>query len=116
MSHIMLENLKKLINGPRDGALLRFGLANEYLHLQQWPDAAREARAALDFQPDYSAAWKLLGKALQESGELAQSLQAYRDGIAVAEAKGDRQAVKEMTVFARRIEKRLAATDDGAFS
>ena len=27
------------------------------------------------------------------------------EGIAVAEAKGDKQAAKEMTVYARRIEK-----------
>ncbi|MOA42617.1 hypothetical protein D3C78_1646820 [compost metagenome] len=44
-------------------------------------------------------------------GEPQQALQAYRDGIAVAEQRGDKQAAKEMTVFARRIEKALAASD-----
>jgi hypothetical protein len=34
-------------------------------------------------------------------------LAAYRQGIAVAEARGDKQAAKEMGVFARRIEKQL---------
>jgi hypothetical protein len=32
-------------------------------------------------------------------------LEAYRQGIAAAKQKGDRQAEKEMTVFARRLEK-----------
>jgi hypothetical protein len=32
-------------------------------------------------------------------------LVAYQEGIAVAEAKGDKQAAKEMTVYVRRIEK-----------
>jgi cytochrome c-type biogenesis protein CcmH/NrfG len=58
---------------------------------------------ALD--PKYSAAWKLLGRALVESGQPIDALVAYREGIAVAEAKGDKQAAKEMVVYARRIEK-----------
>jgi hypothetical protein len=36
-----------------------------------------------------------------------EALEAYRQGIAAAKQKGDRQAEKEMTVFARRIEKSL---------
>jgi hypothetical protein len=36
-----------------------------------------------------------------------EALLAYTRGIAAAQKKGDRQAEKEMTVFARRIEKRL---------
>ena len=55
--------------------------------------------------PKHSAAWKLLGRALVESGQPADALIAYREGIAVAEAKGDKQAAKEMTVYVRRIEK-----------
>ena len=55
--------------------------------------------------PKYSAAWKLLGKALSYSGEPAEALNASRQGIAVAEARGDKQAAKEMTVFAKRLEK-----------
>jgi hypothetical protein len=36
-----------------------------------------------------------------------EALAAFRQGIAAAKQKGDRQAEKEMTVFARRIEKAL---------
>ena len=111
MTSTLLSGLLPLMHGPRDGALLRFGIANEYFRLQQWPDAVREARAALAFQADYSAAWKLLGKALLAAAEPQAALQAYRDGIAAAQQRGDLQAVKEMTVFARRIEKTLAAPD-----
>jgi cytochrome c-type biogenesis protein CcmH/NrfG len=59
--------------------------------------------------PNYSAAWKVLGQALAESGALAEAVAAYERGIAVAEARGDKQAAKEMTVFLRRIRKRPAA-------
>ena len=105
----MLHNLLKLCDTPRDNAMLRFGLANEYAKAQDWPAAAAQARAALARQGDFSAAWKLLGKALAAAGDAAAALAAYREGIVVAQARGDIQAAKEMTVFARRIEKQLAA-------
>ena len=35
---------------------------------------------------------------------------AYREGITVAERKGDKKAAKEMTVFARRIARKLEGT------
>jgi hypothetical protein len=38
---------------------------------------------------------------------LGEALEAYQRGIEAAKTKGDRQAEEEMTVFARRLEKRL---------
>jgi hypothetical protein len=38
---------------------------------------------------------------------LTAALGAYREGTAVAERKGDKQAAKEMQVFAKRVERRL---------
>jgi cytochrome c-type biogenesis protein CcmH/NrfG len=61
----------------------------------------------VQLDPNYSAAWKSLGNALAESGALNDALTAYRQGIRVAEMRGDKQAAKEMAVFARRVEKRL---------
>jgi hypothetical protein len=47
---------------------------------------------------------------LQETGRPAEALAAYRTGIDVARRKGDRQAEKEMAVFARRVERALGDT------
>jgi hypothetical protein len=46
---------------------------------------------------------------LLETGQPKAALDAYRQGIDVARRKGDRQAEKEMTVFARRIERALGS-------
>ena len=107
MTSAVIANLEKLIGTPRDGALLRFSLGNEYLKLGDAPSAQLHLAEAVARDPAYSAAWKLLGRALAESGQAEAALAAYRQGIAVAEQKGDLQAAKEMTVFARRIEKQL---------
>ena len=101
----MLENLEKMLAAGKDNALLRYSLGNEYLKQQQFDTAIEHLRRALDFDPKYSAAWKLLGKALQEAGRLPEALAVYQEGIVIAEGKGDKQAAKEMAVFAKRIQK-----------
>jgi len=104
----LIGSLEKLLGSPRDGALLRFSLGNEYLKGGDATKAAGYLRDAVDRDAAYSAAWKLLGRALVESGRKAEALEAYRSGIEAADRKGDKQAGKEMAVFARRLEKSLS--------
>ena len=108
MASPSIASLEKLLGGPRDGALLRYSLGMEYLRLEDAPKAAEYLRDAVAKDPGYSAAWRLLGKALEAAGRHGDALDAYRSGIAAAQKKGDKQAEKEMTVFARRIERRSA--------
>ena len=107
MTSPQILNLLKLAGTPRDGALLRFSLGSEYLKLDDFTEAAVHLSAAVEKDPSYSAAWKLLGRALEGAERRAEALAAYKEGIAVAERKGDRQAAKEMGVFARRLEKAI---------
>ncbi len=102
-----LPALLRLVGTARDGATLRFSIGAEYLKAGDTANAAQHLRAALERDPGYSAAWKLLGRALAEDGRPAEALAAYEQGIAVATARGDQQAAKEMTVFARRLRKPL---------
>ncbi|ANB16568.1 tetratricopeptide repeat protein [Dokdonella koreensis] len=102
----MIETLRAQIGGPRDGALLRYSLGNALLAAGDAAAAAEALRAALAFDPRYSAAWKLLGRALEQTGDRPGAIAAWREGIVVAEARGDVQAGKEMAVFLRRLEKR----------
>ncbi|WP_018076654.1 tetratricopeptide repeat protein [Thiobacillus denitrificans] len=102
-----IDNFEAMLTQGRDNALLRFSLGNEYLKQGDAARAAEHLRRAVEHDPQYSAAWKLLGKALTDSEAWSDALAAYRQGIAVAEARGDKQAAKEMGVFARRIEKQL---------
>jgi predicted Zn-dependent protease len=107
MTSPQIANLLKLADTPRDGALLRFSLGSEYLKLGAFDEAVTHLVVATRKDPGYSAAWKLLGRALDAAGRKSEALVAYREGIVVAEHKGDKQAAKEMGVFARRLEKTL---------
>ena len=107
-----LASFERMLAAGRDGALLRFSLGNEYLKAGDAARAAEHLERAVALDPDYTAAWKLLGKALDAAGRPTDALAAYRSGIAVAQSKGDKQAGREMEVFARRIEK-ARGTDGG---
>jgi Tfp pilus assembly protein PilF len=100
-----VERFEALLASGKDNALLRFGLGNEYLKAGDAPRAAEHFGAAVAQDPGYSAAWKLLGKALTQAGREAEAAQAYRSGIEAAERRGDKQAAREMAVFLKRIEK-----------
>lgn len=103
----IVDNFEAMLAAGKDSALLRFSLGSAYLKINDSAAAARHLRQAVALDAGYSAAWKLLGKALEADADWAAAREAYRAGIAAAEAKGDKQAAKEMQVFARRIDKRL---------
>ena len=104
MNQTLIANLRAQCGGPRDGALLRFSLGNALLAAGDPAGAVAELRQALVFDSNYSAAWKLLGKACLAQDDKPGAAEAWRQGIAVAQARGDKQAEKEMTVFLRRLE------------
>ena len=99
-----IERLEALLAKQGESALLRFSLGNAYL--ETVPALAIEhLRRAVALDPEYSAAWKLRGRALLASGATADARAAYVQGIEVAERRGDIQAAKEMRVFLKRLDK-----------
>jgi predicted Zn-dependent protease len=98
-----LDSLKAQLGGPRDGALLRYSLGQALLQAGAMDEAIRQLRAALAFDPGYSAAWKLLGKACLACDDTQAASDAWQHGIAAADARGDVQAGKEMRVFLKRL-------------
>ena len=101
----MRESLEKMLAKGVDNSLLRFGLGKAWLDEGNGAEAALHLRRCVEFDPKYSAAWKLLGKAYQVQGDVAGARQAWTDGLAAAQAHGDKQAEKEMTVFLRKLDK-----------
>ena len=101
----MREQLQKLLAQGRDNALLRFGLGDACLKEHDAEQAAVHLAQATVQQPGYSAAWKLLGKALHQLDRLDAAQAAWTTGVTVAQQQGDLQAIKEMTVFLKRLQK-----------
>jgi predicted Zn-dependent protease len=100
--------LEALLQRGVDNALLRFTLGAHYLAKQEPGTAIAHLEQCLQRSPDYSAAWKLLGKAHASRGHTQAAHNAWTEGLAVAERNGDKQAGKEMQVFLRRLQRTVA--------
>ncbi len=99
-----LASFERMLAAGRDGALLRFSLGNEYLKAGDAARAVVHLEKAVAQDANYTAAWKLYGKALAAAGDAAAAAVAFDAGIAVAHSRGDKQAEREMAVFRRRLQ------------
>lgn len=100
----LITNFETLLAKGQDNATLRLSLGLAYLKEKHLTLALQHLAKALELDPNYSAAWKGYGKALAENQQIPAAIVAYQKGIEVASQKGDLQAVKEMTVFLKRLE------------
>jgi Flp pilus assembly protein TadD len=99
------EALEKMLAKGMDNALLRFGLGKANLDEGNLDLAAEHLQRCVGFDGKYSAAWKLLGQALNKLERPTEARAAWESGLAAAKEKGDKQAEKEMNVFIKRLDK-----------
>jgi len=99
-----VAQLKELIELDPDDAVLHYGLGCECLRRGEFTVAAEALQRALELQPDYSAAHRELGKALEKLNRREEAVAAYRRGHQIATGKGDLQTAREIEVFLKRLE------------
>jgi len=104
-----IPQFKEVVDLFPDDPVARFGLASAYLEAGQAEDAVREFGETLRLKPDYTAAHRGFGRALEKADRLEEAKAAYRRGIEVAVQTGDLQTKKEMEVFLKRLEQRPRA-------
>lgn len=110
MNRSALENL--LAKG-NDNAMLRYTLGLVCFKEQDHDAALGHLEQALAQDRNHSASWKLYGKALVALERSGEAIAAYQQGITVAEAQGDIQAVKEMRVFLKRLQRESTLLEAG---
>jgi len=108
-----IDAFKRMLSQGQDGDMLRFTIGNACFAAGKHDEAVEHLRAAVEFNPGYSAAWKILGRALHAYGDVQGALDAFDKGLAATEQKGDKQTAKEIAVFRKRAAKAAdqAATD-----
>ena len=104
----MIDRLETMLAKGTDNMLLRFSLGKAYAEQECFVDAETHLRASLAFDPDYSVAWKWLGKARLGRGDKAGARAAWEAGLKAAQARGDKQVEKELLVFMKRLDKDAA--------
>ena len=109
----MTDNLEKMLAGGRDDAMLRFGLGSAYFNEKRYEDAIRHLQVCLEHDEGYSAAYKMLGKAYFQLGNLDAAIEVFQKGLPIATSAGDKQSQKEIEVFLNKALNKMR-DEDGA--
>ncbi len=107
-----IETFEAMLARGQDSEMLRLTLGNAYWKEKNFGKAIEHLQFALEKNPQYSAAWKVLGRVFADADQPEKAREAFESGLEVANNNGDKQTVKEMTVFLRRVNKTLNPPTD----
>ena len=102
------EMLRRLLEKDPNNAMILFSLGTELFKEGRYEEAREPLARAVENKPDYSVAYRMLGRAHYELHDDAEARRVFEKGREVAEANGDLQTVREIDVFLRRISRREA--------
>ena len=102
------EMFRKLLEKDPENPMILFSLGNELFKEGEYAEARTHLRRAIENKPDYSVAYRTLGRAHYELHENAEARRVFAKGREVAQENGDLQTVREIEVFLRRLDKREA--------
>ena len=83
-----IEIFTAMLAEQPENAMIWYGLASEQYKLENWAEAAKSLRQVVSLNPDYTAAYQMLGTVLANAGDLDGAQQAWRDGIEAADRTG----------------------------
>jgi E3 SUMO-protein ligase RanBP2 len=81
MAASRIETFKQILESDPENALVRFGLANEYLKAEQYEEAIIALNDYLARSDDEGAAYGMLARALEKVGRRDDARAAYERGI-----------------------------------
>jgi predicted Zn-dependent protease len=91
-----IETFTAMLAEQPENAMIWYGLASEQCKLELWAEAAKSLRQVVSLNPDYTAAYQMLGTVLTNMDDLAGAQQAWRDGIEAAGRTGAWKAGQHM--------------------
>jgi uncharacterized protein HemY len=97
---------RSLLQRDPTNPMVLYSLGSELFKEGRYEEARDHLRRAVENKPDYSVAYRMLGRAHYELHEDAEARSVFEKGREVAHANGDLQTVKEIDVFLRRLQKR----------
>lgn len=96
VSQERIETFKAMVAAEPNQEMVWYGLANEYLKLERWAEAAEALRQVLKLNGDFTAAYQMLGTALVNQGRREEARRAWMDGIEAANRTGAWKARQHM--------------------
>lgn len=97
---------RKLLERDPENPMVLCSLGIELFKEENYEEARDHLQKAVANKPDYSVAYRALGRTLYELRKDEEAREVFTRGREVAQQNGDLQTVKEIDVFTRRLEKR----------
>lgn len=91
-----IGQFKKALALDPESEIALFGLAGVYFRSGAFVECEETLRSLLRIKPDYSAAYLLLGKALEKLVRTGEAEAVYREGLRVTERTRDMMPRHEM--------------------
>ncbi len=91
-----IARIRKMATDDPDNELGHFRLGKLLMDADQYAQAADSFRRTLELNPDFSKVFQLLATCLVRLDKKAEAIKVLRDGIAVAEQRGDNVPREEM--------------------
>jgi predicted Zn-dependent protease len=105
------DMFRKLLQRDPNNPMVLYSLGNELFKEGRYGEARDHLQRAVENKPDYSVAYRMLGRAHYELHEDVEAKRIFLKGKEVALENGDLQTVKEIDVFLRRLQKREAGEE-----
>ena len=102
------DMFRKLLDKDPDNPMILYSLGIELFKEGRYPEAREHLQRAIENKPDYSVAYRMLGRTHYELHENAEARSIFAKGKEVAKENGDLQTVREIDVFLRRLDRREA--------
>ncbi len=102
------DMFRKLLEKDPSNPMILYSLGIELFKEGRYPEAREHLQRAIENKPDYSVAYRMLGRTHYELHENAEARSIFAKGKEVAQENGDLQTVREIDVFLRRLDKREA--------
>ena len=96
MSQERTAALQGMAEAQPEEPMIWYGLANEYIKLERWEDAAAALHRVVSLNADYTSAYQLLGTALLNLGRVEEARRVWSQGIEVANCTGAWKARQHM--------------------
>jgi predicted Zn-dependent protease len=106
MNALRSDMFRKLLDKDPENPMVLYSLGNELFREGHYREARDHLQRAVENKPDYSVAYRMLGRAHYELHEDTEARGIFLKGKEVAGENGDLQTVKEIDVFLRRLQKR----------
>lgn len=96
MAQSRIDIFAEMVKQQPDDAMIWYGLGSEYMKIERWSEAADALRNVIRINPDYTAAYQMLGTALLNAGRREEAVGVWTQGIEVAQRTGAWKAQQHM--------------------